>query len=77
MGCALSTGKTLPNPEEFPETGSEAAPVGKSFVGFHGFKLEMKDGRAVATDSNNRIHILKLVCSVVYVSNSYYSNERK
>ena len=31
-------------------------------VGFHGFKLQIKDDSAVATDSNHKIHILKLVC---------------
>ena len=57
--CTL-TGEALPNPEEFLDMGSKATPDVNGYVGFHGFKLKMKDDHAVARESKH-VHILKLV----------------
>ena len=60
-GECTFTGKVLPNPKEFPGMGSQATPDVNGYVGFHGFKLKIKDESAVAHEHNS-VHILKLVC---------------
>ena len=59
-GECTFTGKVLPNPEEFPEMGSQATPDVNGYVGFQNCELKMKDDSAVTAEKNS-VHILKLV----------------
>ena len=66
--CTFNREGLMPNPEEFPEMDHKQLDV-NGYVGFHGFKLKMKDENAVAHE-NSCLHL-----GCLYVSNNSFAEK--